>query len=222
MSSEKLSVLDRTRVDVAREVISARPCSRRCHPRSDRYSTVSVPMSSEKQSALDRVRADVAREAIGARPYPRRCRPRGDRCSTVSAPMSSEGRSVLERTVPMSSEKQSVLDRIHADVLDRINVDVVREVFGTRPHPHRCRSRNDQSTVSASMSSEKRSVLHRIPVDVAREAINTRPYPRGARSRSRCSGFLKSVVIFAGPTWPVHLQNNEISTVMGTHIWGHF
>ena len=207
---------------VDRYSIGTRPYSCGCRPRSDQCSTVFAPLSPEKRSVLDRIRADVIRKTIGTRPCPSRCRQRGDRCSTVSAPMSSERRSVLECTVPMSSEKQSVLDRFHADVLDRINVDVVREVFGTRPHPHRCRSRNDQSTVSASMSSEKRSVLHRIPVDVAREAINTRPYPRGARSRSRCSGCLKSVMIFAGPKWPVHLHNCEISTIMGTHIWGHF
>ena len=41
MSSEKWSVLDRVCADVVREAIS-QPCSRRCRPRRDRYSTTSM------------------------------------------------------------------------------------------------------------------------------------------------------------------------------------
>ena len=164
ISSEKLSVLDRTRADVAREVISARPCSRRCHPRSDRYSTVSVPMSSEKQSALDRVRADVAREAIDARPYPRQCRPRGDRCSSVPCRCRPRSNRCSTVSMPMYSIVSTSMSSVRCSVLNRIRTDVVRETI-SRPCPRRCRPKSDRYfTVSLSMSTEKRSILDHIHV----------------------------------------------------------
>ena len=143
----------------------------------------------------------------------------------------------------MLSKKPSILDRVRAEV--------VRETIGARPYLCRCRLRSDRcSIVSAPMLSEKRTVLDRVRADVVREVVGTRPcprrclfakrsvdrvradavrevigtqpYPCGARSRSRCSSNLKLVLIFAGPKWSVHLQNNAISTVMGATFGNHF